>query len=407
MAGDVLSILMSIRPKIRISLILVIALVLTGLIASVLGPVLTMSRMLELEAREVGEMFDGGSGFTEAAKRVLETRRDIAYLKLLGEDGKTMGSVGEITSKGVEEFSIRMSDFRGSLIVGLREPRAGKLILYSLIWGGAVAVFFSTLFVFVLVFLHEAQARPIEKLISALKRTARGDFDAKLGLDEGVVGDPQMMRLFEGFNQMIEQLKRRGEAKDSKFEPVVVFEKKEEKLRQVTAVVARVSDFEKISSTLEPSELSSFLTDYRKSASDIISNYGGTIEALLQEEIVALFNVPYEQDKPELRAVCASVEILQMLANIGKKRSDEGKKAIGGKVGIGSKGIFFHVDAEIPEGVKDVISIARNICKSAPLWKVLVSEDTYAAVRGYVEAKEIKTKNGASFSIVSVEEGVV
>ncbi len=217
-----------------------------------------------------------------------------------------------------------------------------------------------------------------------------------------------MIRLFEGFNQMIEQLKRKEEAKSSTFEPVVVFEKKEEKLRQVTAVVARVSDFEKISSTLEPAEFSSFLTDYRKSASDIISNYGGTIEALLQEEIVALFNVPYEQDKPELRAVCASVEILQMLANMAKKRVEEGKKAVGGKVGVGSKGILFHVDAEIPEDVKDVISITRDICKSAPLWKAFISEDTYTAVRGHVEAKEIKTKNGApSFSIVSVEEGVV
>jgi hypothetical protein len=220
-----------------------------------------------------------------------------------------------------------------------------------------------------------------------------------------------MIRLFESFNQMVDQIRRKEEmAKEPpKFQPTVVAsERKEEpRIRRVTVFVAKIGDFESLSTRLGAAEFSSFLTQYRKAASSIVSNYGGVIEALLQDEIVALFNVPDEQDKPELRAVCAAVEVLEVLANMSRKRKAEGKEAISGKIGIEAKAIPFYMESGIPQGVKEVVGPARAICEDAPIWKVLVSPEIYKSVSDYVDAKEIVVNYGTSFSIVSVEEGVI
>src|SRR3972149_5002366 len=264
----------------------------------------------------------------------------------------------------------------------------------------------------------EYQAKEVEKLFDGRKDfnmlakdllNTRSDIAYIKLLDKNGIMIDSLGR--ESFIQMVDQLRRREEAtkETHRFQPtVIVSENKEEaKIRRVTAFVAKISDFENLSSRLSTSEFSSFLTEYRKAASSIVSDYGGVIEALLQDEIVALFNVPDEQDKPELRAVCAAVEVLQVLANMSRKRMIQGKEAINGKIGIGAKAVPFYVESGIPQGVKDVVTLARGICQDAPLWKVLVSSEVYKLVSDYVDAKEVDVEHGTSFSIVAVEEGVI
>lgn len=179
------------------------------------------------------------------------------------------------------------------------------------------------------------------------------------------------------------------------------------KERDVTVFVAKISDFKDLSDKLDSSELSSFLTQYRKSASSIISDYGGVIEALLQDEIVAIFNAPDVQNKPELRAISASVELLHELATMAKKRREEGKEIIAGKIGIGIKTLQFYTDSGIPDSVKEIVKNARDICDSAALWKVYVSPDLYNNVENFVESKEFLVDGNPLYSIVGVEEGVL
>jgi hypothetical protein len=51
--------------------------------------------------------------------------------------------------------------------------------------------------------------------------------------------------------------------------------------------------------------------------------------------------------------------------------------------------------------------MARRICTVAPVWRVIVSADTYAIVKDFVEARELKLGSDHYYSIVGVEEGVV
>lgn len=179
------------------------------------------------------------------------------------------------------------------------------------------------------------------------------------------------------------------------------------KNRNVTVVVAKIDDFENLTEKLESSDLSMFLTQYRKSASQIISGYGGVIEALLQDEIVAIFNAPDEQNNPELRAICASVEVLHELATMAKARRAEGKEMIAGKIGVGVQSLAYYSETGVPDSVKNVIKDARYVCENANLWKVYVTSELHDIVKENVDAKEYEIEGEVLYSITGVEQGVV
>lgn len=179
------------------------------------------------------------------------------------------------------------------------------------------------------------------------------------------------------------------------------------KNRNVTVVVAKIDNFENLTQKLDSSDLSSFLTQYRKSASQIISSYGGVIEALLQDEIVAIFNAPDEQINPELRAICASVEVLHELATMAKKRRTEGKEMIAGKIGVGIQSLAYYSETGVPDSVKNVIKDARFVCENANLWKVYVTSELHEIVNDNVDSKEFLIEGEVLYSITGVEQGVV
>jgi hypothetical protein len=398
------------RAKNGITLIL--AFIALSTVISIFNSFFSTSQFLKREAEEIGKLFESGKDFTPLTKELLSTRSDIAYLKLLDKDGILRESIGTEGGVKVKKFRLYTAN-KNTIILGLKEIENKQLIFHSLVWSVIIGVLFSGIYIFAAFSsLSKDQNVYLERVIMAIKRVSRGDFTSRLDVDKPVEKDAVMIRLFESFNQMVDQLRRKKEEvikEPSRFQPtVIVPEKKEEtKIRRVIAFVAKISNFEELSTKVGTAEFSSFLTEYRKAASSIVSDYGGVIEALLQDEIVALFNVPDEQDKPELRAVCAAVGVLKVLANMNKKRRVEGKETIGGKIGIEVKSIPFYVESGIPQGVKEAVALARGICEDAPLWKVLVSPEIYKFVSDHVDAKELAVTHGTSFSIVAVEEGVI
>ena len=174
--------------------------------------------------------------------------------------------------------------------------------------------------VFVFSLMGSGKSDSIEKLISGMKSVTRGDLTgAKLDPADSS-DDVAMIRAYETFNQMVDRLRRREDIEEDipPFQPTLITSDEEEeededyergRERNVTVLVAKIADFQELSNTLNPSEFNAFLADYRKAASAIISNYGGVIEALLKDEIVAFFNAPEEQVHPELKAISSAVEV--------------------------------------------------------------------------------------------------
>jgi len=197
--------------------------------------------------------------------------------------------------------------------------------------------------------------------------------------------------------------------KQSSFRPKIVLSQESlyPKFRNVSVIVAKINDFERLSEKLDTAELSSFLTEYRKSASQIITSYGGVIEALLQDEIVAIFNAPDKQNDAELKSICAAVEVLHELAGMTKKRRTEGKEMVTGKIGISMRALSYYSESGVPDSVKNVIKDARYICDNTNLWKVYVSSELYDEVKDFVDVKEYILDGEVLYSVTGVEQGVV
>lgn len=392
-------------------MMVVLIAILVSVSVSVFSHFFYSSRFLESKAGEIQTLLVNGRDFSRVANDILNVRSDVAYIRLLDENGVLKESLGGENGKGVKEFKSRMPG-GDTVILGLRESKeGGGSIFYPLLWSVAVGGVIAGVCFLVLSLFSSDQSVYLERLITMMKRVSRGDLTAKLDMDEPIYGDTTIVRVFESFNQMVDQLRKKEEMvrEHSGFQPTVVVSDIREhvKSRRVVAFVAKISDFKELSTKLSSAEFSSFLTEYRKAASSIISDYGGVVEALLQDEIVALFNVPDEQDSPELRAISAAVEILQVLGNMSRQRRIEGKSTISGKIGIDEKNIQFYTESGIPQSVKEVIALARGISENAPLWKVIVSRRVYEYVSDHVEVSEIPEGNGKLFSIVAVEEGAI
>lgn len=369
------------------------------------------SRVLEYKAKEIETVLKEGNEFSRTAKNVLNVRPDVAYLKLLDENGILKESFGGEGGNGIKEFELRTAD-NNTIILGVKEFTNKNLTFYSILISVLIGIVLGGIYLFAFSLFSSDQSVYHERLITSMKRVSRGDFTAKLDIDESMYSDVTMLRVFESFNQMVDQLRRKKDdyvKEPQSFQPTIVASdsKEQAKLRRVTALVAKISDFKELSTQLDSSDFTSFLTDYRKAASSIISDYGGVVDALLQDEIVALFNVPDEQERPELRAICAAVEVLQVLATMSRQRKIQGKNAISGKVGIDEKPLPFYPESGTPQNVKEVITLARGISEDAPLWKVIVSPEVYRKVSNHVEVNELPLDHGKLFSIIGVEEGVI
>jgi len=399
------------KPGSGVSFLLVAVFVLVSILVSVFSSYYFTSTLSEQKVQELVQLFSvPDASFDETAKNILNSRQDVLYIKLLDSEGVLQESFGSEEGENIEMLPITTSE-NSTILLGLVGTDFKNLIIYPALWSALIGLVVSIIVLFILSLLSNGKSDSIEKIIAGMKRVSRGDLTTKLESSEAG-DDVTMIRAYETFNQMLDMLKRREnvEVEEPVFQPTLIAtEEKEEETntRRVTVIVAKIADFQDLSSTLDSTEFNSFLADYRKSASSIISNYGGVIEALMKEEIVAFFNAPEEQTNPELRAVCSAVEVLQLLATITRERKLEGKIAINGKIGIGTKILNGYSDNGVPQGIKGVTDIAKSICDISPNWRVIVSSELYLSVSEYVEASELTLGEESYYSIVGVEEGIV
>ncbi len=403
------------KPGTGVSILLVAVFIILSVAISLFSSYYFNSTVTEQKTQDLVKLFsNSNTGFQETAENILNSRQDVYFIKLVDSEGVLQESLGNEDGENLEILPITTSE-HSTILIGLAGTNFKSLSISTAIWSGLIGLVVSIIVLFLLSFLSNGKSGTIEKLIAGMKRVSRGDLATKL--DSSEAGDDvTMIRAFETYNQMLDLLKRKAEVEPPEepvFQPTLIEaddkedEEEETKNRRVTVIVAKIADFQDLSSTLDSSEFNAFLADYRKSASSIISNYGGVIEALMKDEIVAFFNAPEEQTNPELRAICSAVEVLQHLATITRERKLEGKVAISGKIGIGSKTLNVYGDNGVPQGIKAVTDSARSICDLAPIWRVIVSSDMYLSVSEYVEARELTLGGESYYSIVGVEEGLV
>ncbi len=170
----------------------------------------------------------------------------------------------------------------------------------------------------VIVFLPLSLTRPIEILVAAVERVARGDLTVRAP----VTSNDEIGALTTRFNEMVDGLNERQAIGETfgKYVPEAVAEQLlrdpgvlagEERI--ATIMFTDIQGFTGISELLSPAETIALLNDYFEVVLQPIRAEGGTVNAFIGDSIFASFNVPVPHHDHAARAIRAGLAIEQAL----------------------------------------------------------------------------------------------
>lgn len=163
--------------------------------------------------------------------------------------------------------------------------------------------------------------------------------------------------------------------------------------RTTTMLFSDIRGFTSRSETMPAEEIVAMLNDYFERMVEIVFRHEGTLDKFVGDEIMALFGAPVAGDDDPMRAVRASLDMLDELRRFNAERLAVGKVVF--EIGIGintgdvvagyigsSKALQYTV-------IGSPVNLAARLCSAAVGMQVLISETTWNAVRDRVEVKEL------------------
>ncbi|PKK91593.1 MAG: hypothetical protein CVV64_02665 [Candidatus Wallbacteria bacterium HGW-Wallbacteria-1] len=164
--------------------------------------------------------------------------------------------------------------------------------------------------------------------------------------------------------------------------------------KTVTMLFTDLRNFTNTCEKMEPGLLVTTLNEYFSEMTEVIFEYGGTLDKFMGDAIMVLFGAPFGHPDDALRAVCTGWTMLEKLKLLHEKWQMEGKPQF--EMGIG-----IHTGDVIAGNVGSVkrmeyTVIGRNVNRASRLessnkemgTSFLISKDTLEKVRDLVEVRE-------------------
>lgn len=100
-----------------------------------------------------------------------------------------------------------------------------------------------------------------------------------------------------------------------------------------TAMFADIRSFTTLTESSSPAEIIEMLNDYYALMFEAITGYGGSVNQMIGDGLMAIFGAPVHYDDHCQRAVNAALEMLELLNGFNQNQAAQGKPQI--KIGIG------------------------------------------------------------------------
>ena len=150
--------------------------------------------------------------------------------------------------------------------------------------------------------------------------------------------------------------------------------------KKVTAVFADICGFTAMSETRDPEEVSAIITTCHTMLGKIIDEYGGVVDKIVGDGLMAVFGIPVHEDDSE-RAILAAMEMLQGMEILSEKLSKSIGVSLGLSIGIntgivviGDVGTDLRLDYTV---MGDVVNTASRLQGIAETGEILVTQETY------------------------------
>jgi adenylate cyclase len=163
--------------------------------------------------------------------------------------------------------------------------------------------------------------------------------------------------------------------------------------REASVFFSDIRGFTAMSEKRSAQEIVDMLNEYFELMVEVIFKYEGTLDKFVGDEIMALFGAPVSHPDDAYRAVKVAVEMLHALEEWNLVRVAEGEEPV--RVGIGintgelvagylgsSKALEYTV-------IGDVVNTASRLCSRAQANEIVISKNTYEAVKNYFNVEEL------------------
>jgi adenylate cyclase len=175
----------------------------------------------------------------------------------------------------------------------------------------------------------------------------------------------------------------------------------------VTILFTDIVGFTRLSERLNPLDVNMLLNQYFTRMTDVIFEYGGTLDKYVGDRLMAVFGAPLEKDDDAERAIRAALKMRKELALMMENASPDKRFDVRlgmntGHVVAGNVGSPKRMDYTV---IGDSVNIASRLESSAEPNQILIGEETHRQVKGKFKTRKVgsKTLRGKSESVMVYE----
>jgi PAS domain S-box-containing protein len=161
--------------------------------------------------------------------------------------------------------------------------------------------------------------------------------------------------------------------------------------QEITSLFADIRGFSGFSLKHGPEKLVEILNQYLDVGAQAVLAEEGTLDKILGDEVVALFNAPLRQEDHVLRAVRAALGIRDGVTQLHREMSSEYRLNYGIGINVGDAVVGYIGTAEQMNyiAIGSSVNLASRLQGVAKPAQILLSETTYQRAQEYVEARSL------------------
>lgn len=147
--------------------------------------------------------------------------------------------------------------------------------------------------------------------------------------------------------------------------------------REITVLFADLNGFTGLSEQMPAEELIDLLNACLGAATDVILDYGGTLDKYMGDAVMALFNAPQNQPDHAWRAVRAAIAVQRRMAELTVNWKYKVHFSVGLHTGEAVIGNIGSSSLRNYTAIGDTVNLAKRIQEMAASDQVLLSQTTY------------------------------
>ncbi len=144
----------------------------------------------------------------------------------------------------------------------------------------------------------------------------------------------------------------------------------------------------------EPEELVATLNTYLGKMTDVILQYGGTLDKFVGDEVIGLFGTPVHMDDHAYRGAAAALKMQTIHQELRLKLAEQGRElpfmGIGVSSGEAIAGEIGHRIRSEFTALGRIVNLGSRLCSAAKGNQTLISQTTFEMIEGLADVTELE-----------------